>query len=1144
MPLQDIPRRLTVFRRIVWRLALFVLVCSFLDPHVFATNVLTQHNDNSRDGANLTETNLTPANVNVSQFGKLFTRTVDGAVYAQPLYMNNITISGKTQNVVFVVTEHDSVYAFDADTPANTTPLWQVSLGTSVPTTPFFSCSDLRPEVGITSTPVIDPTTGTIYVVAKMQVTVSSTSTNYFHQLHALDITTGAEKFGGPVTIQPTVNGISFNALHQNQRAALLLLSNVVYVAESSHCDSKPYNGWLLGFNATNLSPVVVFNTTPGSLNNEGAIWGCGMGPAADTNGNIFVTTGNGAFNATNPPASGTNYGQCFIKFSTTNGFAVADWFSPYDEATLSSGDKDIGTGGAVLLPGTHLLMGLGKNGTNYLLDQNNLGHQSQNGISDTNIVQEFLATTGADRMSQSPVIWIGPANEYIYISAMNNNTLTYIFNGSTIQTTPIATTAAKQGNPPGGMSLSANGTSNGIVWVVYTSANVLYAYNATNMPAVLWSSTNNTARDGFANSVKFVSPTIADGKVFVSTTNSVVAYGVFTSPPSGGTNLIWTGASGANSNWSTALNWTNAISGSNGPPQPTNSVTFDNTAAVSSPSTPNNAVDGNTLITSLLYDNNAANTSPNYNVTHINDGVTLTVTNGLSVSTGADSGSNQVVNAAINGLNGTLVVSNGVFAVGQGSGADGPHRAVLDLSGLGNLEITNVSRLAVGVGAQPPQSGNGAQRACGLVYLAKTNLVQVTSTGVTNGILVGWNDSQGNGNSSGIQNALDDTSSLFLGQTNAIFSDAIYVGTDKTLGALLAFNPNGLTSPAGYFRNKDGVSRVSLWGIGDSSMKNNSNQSASGTNDFTGGSIDAMINAMTIGITQTGASGSTNTGNGTGTLTFNAGTIDVNNLTNGASIGTGTEAGTDIGTGVINVNGTATLKVNNNLALAQSSGGGTGVPSGTLNITGGTCLASTILVGAGSGAVNLNSATLAVTNQAGTPSARISTFTTANSTIHLNLKGSAITTNVAVSSLTASGVTTIAIDSIANVTSTTTFPLISYGSFSGSIANFTLGSVPANFAGILTNNSGANQIDLIVTHAPATPVITSIILANTNLVMAGTAGAPTWTYYLLASTNISSPLSNWSAVQTGAFDAFGNFQITNGEDPTIPQNFFILQLP
>ena len=1142
MPLQHVSRRLPKFRRIIWRFTFFVLVCSILTPRVFATNVLTQHNDNSRDGANLTETNLTPANVNVSQFGKLFTRAVDGAIYAQPLYVNNVTISGKTQDVVFVVTQHDSVYAFDADTPGNTTPLWQVSLGTSVPTA-YYSCSDLRPEVGITSTPVIDTTTGTMYVVAKMQVTVSSTSTNFFHQLHALDITTGAEKFGGPVTINPSVNGITFDSLYQNPRAALLLLSNVVYVSESSHCDQGNYNGWLLGFNATNLSPVSVFNTTPGSSDGEGAIWGCGMGPAADTNGNIYVTTGNGIFNATNGVSTGTNYGQCFLKFSTTNGFAVADWFSPYDEATLSGKDKDVGTGGAVLLPGTHLLMGLCKNGTNYLLDQNNLGHQSKNSVSDTNIVQEFLATLPDDRMGQSSVVWIGPANEYIYMSTEGTNTLTYTFNGSTIQTTPTALTAAKQGNP-GGISLSANGSSNGILWVIYMNNNLLYAYNATNMPTALWSSTNNAARDSFANSVKFVSPTIADGKVFVATTNAVVAYGLLASVPESGSNLVWTGASPANANWSTALNWTNPASFGIGPPQPTNYPVFDNTAAVSSSSNPNNVVDTSTVVAGLVYQNNAANTSPNYNVTLINNNLTLTVTNGLTVGTATDAGSNIVVNAIITGANGTLVLTNGIVAVTQGSGADGPHQAVLNMSGLGNLNITNVSRLAIAVDGQPPQTGNGAQRCCGVVYLAQTNQIQVTSTGVTNGIVVGWNDSQGNGSSSDVQNTLDDTSSLFLGETNAIFSGAIYVGTDKTLGALLAFNPNGLTSPAAYFRNNDGVSRVSLWGIGDTSMKTNSNQSASGTNDFTGGTIDAMVNTMTIGITETGAN-SGNTGNGNGTLTFNAGTIDVNNLTNGASVGSGgSVAGSDIGTGVINVKGSATLKVNNNLALAQSSGGGTGIPSGTLNVTGGTCLANTILAGTGSSAINLNSATLAVTNQAGTPSARISTFTTANSTIHLNLKGSAITTNVAVNNLTASGVTTISIDSIANVTTTTTFPLISYGSFSGSIANFTLGSVPANFAGVLTNNSGANQIDLIVTHAPATPVITSILLVNTNLVLAGTAGAPTWTFYLLASTNISSPLSNWSAVQTGAFDAFGNFQLTNGEDPTLPQNFFILQLP
>ena len=450
---------------------------------------------------------------------------------------------------------------------------------------------------------------------------------------------------------------------------------------------------------------------------------------------------------------------------------------------------------------------------------------------------------------------------------------------------------------------------------------------------------------------------------------------------------------------------------------------------------------------------------------------------------------------------------------------------------------MANVSRITVGAAGSPPESGGGIQRSSGILYLAKTNNITVTSTGVTNGILIGWNDSQGN-NGTG-----DKGNALYLGQTNAIFTDAIYAGTDKTLACVVAFNPSGLNSPTAYFRNKDGVSRVSLWGIGDTSMKTSSNQNASGTNDFSGGTIDALINSMSVGVTQTAASGVT-TGNGTGALIFNAGTIDVNNLTNGLSIGTGTAVGSDVGTGIINVNGTGTLKVNNILSLAQNTGTGTGVPVGTVNVNGGSLLVNTVIAGSGTSAITLNNATLIVTNQVGAPGAGIVTMATTNSAMHLSLHGSAIATNIVTTNLTASGITTISIDSVADVTTTTTFPLISYTSFNGSIANFAVGSLPANLAGSLVNNAAAKRIDLIVTHAPAAPVIGSINLLDTNLILSGTNGSPTWTYYLLTSTNISLPLSNWSAVQTGFFDGSGNFQITNGTDPTLQQQFYILQMP
>jgi hypothetical protein len=608
---------------------------------------------------------------------------------------------------------------------------------------------------------------------------------------------------------------------------------------------------------------------------------------------------------------------------------------------------------------------------------------------------------------------------------------------------------------------------------------------------------------------------------------------------------LLWTGASSVDTNWSTPGNWNNITAGGFGPPGLDNSVLFTNTATVSSPTATNNVLDESFGVQSLHYANNAPNTSPNYHVTFVSPGETLTVTNGLIVGTANDAGASQVVNAVLTGAGGTLLLTNGVLAVTQGSGTDGAHQAVLDLSGLGNLILTNVSRIAVAVYQTPAQVANGGQRSSGVLYLARTNVIAVTSTGVTNGILVGWNDSQGNGNSLGVPNAADDGSALYLGETNTIFTDAIYVGTDKTLGCLLAFDPNGLNNPVAFIRGISGPSsRVSLWGIGDTSMKSNSNQSASGTNDFTGGTVDALVANMTVGVSETGAS-SSDTGDGSGVLTFNAGTIDVNYLTNGWSVGTGTN-GTDLGTGTVNVNGTATLNVNHVLALAENTGSGTGVPSGTLHINGGTVIASTIFAGTGTSVVSLSGGTLIVTNTAGSPGAAIGAFAATNSTLHLNLNGASVVTNIVVANLTASGLNTIAIDSAVNTSGPLTFPLVSYASFIGSVAaNFTKGALPAGFSASLLNNSAQNRIDMVIApSATVTPRISAFSLSGSAFNFSGSNGLPKGTYYVLTSTNASLPIAQWSPIATNSFDAGGNFSFSTAINPSQPGQFFLLEIP
>ena len=369
---------------------------------------------------------------------------------------------------MYVATEHDSVYAFDADDPAASNPLWHVNLGASVPNADFGNnggCVDINPELGISSTPVIDLTSGTMYVVAKTKV-----GSNHFQQLHALDILTGLDKFGGPVSIQGSVPGtgvgsaggtLSFDPLFQHSRSALLLLSNTVYVAFGSHCDYGNYHGWLFGFNTTNLQQTTIFCTTPnaggGPDDGGGGIWGSGMGPAVDASGNIYVATGNALLDAN---TGSLDYGDSVLKLSVSNGtVAVADWFSPHDQGNMFTNDLDLGAGGPVVIPSTNLLVIIGKTGVVYLINRQHLGGYV-NFSSDTNIVQEFMAVSSTPyTIGQSPVYWKGPTTEFLYFWTHGMPVMQYSFNGSRIATTPVAVGSSTQTvDRVGGISLSANG--------------------------------------------------------------------------------------------------------------------------------------------------------------------------------------------------------------------------------------------------------------------------------------------------------------------------------------------------------------------------------------------------------------------------------------------------------------------------------------------------------------------------------------------------------------------------------------------------------------------------------------------------------------------------------------------------------------
>src|ERR1035437_2545131 len=437
-----------------------------------SVSVLTYHNDTARTGRNTNETVLTLANVNTNSFGRLFTYAVDGYVYAQPLILANVSVPSKgVRNVLYVATQHYSVDAFDADSNAgsNAVPLWQVSFinpSTAITSVPSgdVNCDDLVPEIGITSTPVIDPVGGTIYVMAKTREVVSGV-TNYVYRLHALDVTTGAEKLGGPVVIQGSVPGTGYDTdgsghvsfgpfLHLN-RIALLLNNGVVYFGCGSFCDNNPYHGWLFGFNAQTLATNGIFNSTP---NGERAgIWGNGCGPACDTNGNLYVSTGNGTFD----PING-NYGDTLLRLSTSNSLVAVDYFTPYNQQSLEVNDTDLGSGGVVLLPDEagsrahpHLVVCAGKEGTLYLVDRVNMG--KFNAASDTQIVQSLLGVIGS--CFDTPAYF----NNTLYFVGVDDVIRAFTITDGSIMSTPTSQGSTVFGFPGATPSISANGTNDGI---------------------------------------------------------------------------------------------------------------------------------------------------------------------------------------------------------------------------------------------------------------------------------------------------------------------------------------------------------------------------------------------------------------------------------------------------------------------------------------------------------------------------------------------------------------------------------------------------------------------------------------------------------------------------------------------------------
>jgi outer membrane protein assembly factor BamB len=500
----------------------------------FGQDVLTYHNNNARTGVYNKETILTTSNVNSAMFGKLFTLPADGRVDAEPLYLSSVSIGGVTHNLVIVATEHGTVYAYDADTGAN---IWHITtLKAGETTSDNRGCSQVTPEIGITSTPVIQrPKTGNpaIFVVAMSK----DGSARYHQRLHALDATTGAELRGGPVDIAATYPGTGDNSSGGNvifdpgqykERAGLLMIGNTLYLTWASHCDIRPYTGWIMSYNATTLAQIRVLNITPNG--NEGAMWNAGAGMAADGSGSIFLLAGNGLFdttlNGSGFPING-DYGNAFLRVTVKGGLAVADYFEMDNQASENAADVDLGSGGTLLvsqkdLTGKmwQLAIGAGKDSNLYVVNRANMGKFSS---TSNNIYQELAGALPGG-------VWSMPAfaNGFLYYGPVGSPILAFQFKNARLLSSPVARTSNAFGYPGATPSISTNAGKNAIVWATEnTNPAVLHAYSAKTLLELYNSNQAANGRDHFGAGNKFITPMIANGRVYVGTTNGVGVFGV-----------------------------------------------------------------------------------------------------------------------------------------------------------------------------------------------------------------------------------------------------------------------------------------------------------------------------------------------------------------------------------------------------------------------------------------------------------------------------------------------------------------------------------------------------------------------------------------------------------------------------------------
>ncbi len=499
--------------------------------------VTTSQYDNLRTGATLSEKTLTPQNVNASQFGKLGAFQVDGAVYAQPLFLPGVEIPGKGKHdVLFVATEHDSVYAFDAYRPGDA-PLWQVSLldkklGEEPVPARDVACPFLQPEIGVTSTPVIDMQSGTLYVLARSMVGHWFADNEYFQRLHALAVTTGAEKFGGPKLIAASAPGrgsgamngqVRFDPLRENPRAALLLANSILYLTWGSSCDVDPYHGWVIAYDPQTLKAKAALNVTPDG--GEGGIWASDTGPGTDADGNVYVPTGNGTFNAA---SGGRDYGDSVLKLALEDSsLVVRDYFTPFNQAQLNDSDADLGSSGPTLLPDQpgahrHLLLQPGKGGTIYVIDRDQMGQFQSAGDA---VVQKIRVSGGG---YGAMAYW----NGHVYFAISDDSLRDFAMENGQFKLR--SSSSLRFANPGATPSVSADGNKNAMVWAIATKTwngpdrpAVLYAFDVNNLSEPIYTSEQNSKRDRAGMATRFVIPLVVNGHVYFGARGEVEIYGL-----------------------------------------------------------------------------------------------------------------------------------------------------------------------------------------------------------------------------------------------------------------------------------------------------------------------------------------------------------------------------------------------------------------------------------------------------------------------------------------------------------------------------------------------------------------------------------------------------------------------------------------